>query len=160
MLKISVPVLWDEDNNFLNGSPYSIDAKSVYVGTVQKPTAIFPPNAIPTLQSCLQINDPDLGTLYVDLTFAQYYALMADVVTPVGKNMYRLEFTVGDPGFPAETTQIQTDTLIGATVTAISIGGVNISFLGVDFENTTSEGRITFLDILILGDIYVISYYK
>lgn len=78
MSTISVPVLWDQDNNFLNNAQYVVDTSSVVVRIVSKPAKPYPPaQQNQTFISCIKLKTPNFQTLYVNLSLAQYQALIA-----------------------------------------------------------------------------------
>lgn len=75
-LKISVPVLWDNDGNFRGNTMHSISIEAQVVNVVARPIEVFPPNAIPVFTDTLQINTEEYGVLYLSLTLSQYQGLI------------------------------------------------------------------------------------
>lgn len=72
---ISVPVLYDGNGNFLNGQTIEVSAESIVVGTAPKPSGPSIPGFPVTLVDTLQIKDPTIGTLFLSITFAQWFTL-------------------------------------------------------------------------------------
>lgn len=80
---ITVPVLTNQDRTIQN-SPVSINVTSKYVATVQKASAAHPPSTKGNLIPVLQVQDPELGTLYLNMTYAAYQAAIIAATSTYG----------------------------------------------------------------------------
>ncbi len=82
--KLSIPVLWDSNDNFKGGDLYTVSADSVIGGTVMKPTEPFIPGvSSPEMVATLEITPPGIKTtFYTTLTLEEYIELAN--VTPSG----------------------------------------------------------------------------
>lgn len=122
--KVNVPVLWDANDNFKNGETYSVSAGSIIVGIVSKPTGYSIPGYPKGDETnTLQIKDPTNGTLFLNLTYEEYIAIIGEAeVSPDSLRVYNWVGGVDiDPG------SIVTDPrLDGITIQSINKGGVTI----------------------------------
>jgi len=151
-IKIPAPVLWDKELNFLNNALVSCDGLSNVVGTVLKPTRVFPPAATPTLQSCLQITDPTFGTLYLNMTLDAWQAAIRAIGISPGVAPNTLLYSI------TTTQSTITDPLLdGATILAIWKNGIMIKY-GTDV--TLAGDTLTFTSDLqntdTVGVLYII----
>ncbi len=105
---VVVPVLYDQSGQFLgpSGRQMGISALAAANGIVQKPgDYAVPPNVAPLVDT-LEIKDPNLGTLYVLLTVAQFQERVSVAMQGGGGGGTNLYFeAVGDVTFvvPADT---------------------------------------------------------
>lgn len=126
MQKIPVPVLWDKEYNFLNSSLCSVDARSVVVTTVLLPNKVYPPKSTPIFQSCLQINEPDFGTLYLNMPLSAYQAaIRAASASPEPLITTKIYHPV------VSGATITDPALQGATIVAAWIGGIDVDVTGL-----------------------------
>lgn len=72
--KVSVPVIWDSNGNFQGGAFFSVSVNSIVNGIVSKPTAPQIPGFPTTISyvDTLEVKDPTLGSLYLDMTLEEY----------------------------------------------------------------------------------------
>lgn len=121
-VKISVPVLWDENNNFLNGELFGVDAEAQVIGVVQKPTGkTVPPYTSTDLVDTVYVKDKVLGGLYLQLTLAQWQY-------EVGLTQ-NIGITIPDAGgvsLPLYEIAIGTGTGIGSTPAFTATPGVGV----------------------------------
>lgn len=147
MPKIAVPVLWDQSNNFLNNTIVSVDASSKVVGVVNKPTKVFPPNAIPVFQSALQVKAQEHNTLYINLTMASYEAAIQAASKSAAPAVITKFYTI------TGTQSNITDTaLANATIVAVEKNGTNINFTGL--YNPAGIITISLVNTDVVGVIY------
>lgn len=76
--KVSVPALYDGRGAFLDSSLVNISINSQVAGVVPKPTAPGIPGAASTVSmtDTLQVNDPQAGTYYLNMTREEYTATL------------------------------------------------------------------------------------
>lgn len=125
--KISVPVLWDANGQFLNGELQAVGADALVIGEVQKPTGpSVPPYQNQPTVTTLFVKDKIFGALYLNMTSLQWQAA--------------IRAATGSPS-PIEQTKtyhpvvsgntITDPALTGATILFASIGGIAISPAGL-----------------------------
>ena len=127
MPKVPVPVLWDEANNFLNSTLYSVDSSSTVVTTVTKPTKKFPPqDPNPATQTCVQLKTTDFGTLYLNMPLSAYQdAIRAASGSPEPL----IKTIIYKPLVDGNT--ITDPALTGSTIIAAWVGGVSQDITGI-----------------------------
>lgn len=148
---LTLPVLWNLDGTFQNNSLVNIDIESRYVATVQKPAKPFPPATGPALIPTLQVEDPNLGTLYLNVPYSVYQAA---IIAASGSNspQIRTIFTT----ITAPAAFYRSVFLQGATVLQVWKNGVVLNPLT---DYSLSGTTITFTDGLSLNDSLGIIYY-
>jgi hypothetical protein len=158
---ISVPVLWNSSNQFLNGELYQIAANSVIAGIVKKPTTnqvrpTYPQNTMTV--DTIEVETKNIGTIYVNLTLTEYRALVSAASVPVGNNEIVLSGVIGDPWPTGD--EIQSDDLIGATLTLVVVNGISIHLEEqLMFDSLT--GTILFVSVTLTDDdLFQINYFK
>lgn len=148
---ISVPVLWNFENSFQNNSLVNINIDSKFVAIVSKPAAVYPPATMnPTTVANLQIEDPNLGTLYLNMPYSAYQDAIRAASGSAAPLVQTIMITVS--GSPSTITNAS---LSGAQLVAVWNGGVlyNMDLLSL------SGDTITFPDPLSDGDVIGIIFY-
>jgi hypothetical protein len=136
-MKISVPVLWDANNQWLNGELQAVDVEALIIGEVQKPIGPFvPPYQNPSTTTTLFVKDKTFGGLYLSVTLLQWEALIraaSGSPAPLLKtNVYTISTstnTITDPAFT------------GGTIIAAWIGGVSVDVTGLLTGDTLTFGQ-------------------
>lgn len=149
MRKITVPVLWDANNNFLNNALVSVDTSSVVVTIVPKPLKVYPPNNVPTLQTTIQIKAPEHDTLYVNMPLSAYQAAIRTASGSAEPLIMTKMYSIA-----SASTTITDPVLTGATLVAVWQNGVNLNITGM-----LTGDVLTFPSSLEPGDTVGVIYY-
>lgn len=150
MPKISVPVLWNQDYSFLNSAIYLVDILSKVVTVVQLPNKVYPPSEkTPVLQPCLQIQEPNFGTLYLNMSLSAYQAAVRAASQSVAPLILSKAYTIASPSFT-----IVDPALTGATLVSISVDKTPMDPTGI-----LSGDTMTFVTELQPTDLVLITYY-
>lgn len=133
---ISLPALWTLDGAFQNNALVNIDIESRYVATVQKPAKPYPPASQPTLIPVLQVEDPNLGTQFLNVPYSVYQAA---IIAASGSNsplLMTIFATIQAPSFTyssiflqnAKLLQVWKNGTVLSPITDYSLSGFAIHF--------------------------------
>lgn len=157
---ISVPVLWDATGNFLNGALMGVSTEATVIGTVPKPSGIgIPGYAPPASVDTLQVKDPQLGDLYLDITLAEWRVRIQppqqspNVTKP-------LTYTIGVD--EAASSAITNTDLYGTTLLQVWVDGVELDIRDMVLEPyySSTEGKLGFGFTLVDGQVVSILCYN
>lgn len=149
---ISVPVLWNENGTFQGGSTCNIETTSRYVGAVQKPLNVYPPNSTPTLTTTLQVESPTHGTLYLNMPYQSYQDAIRAASGSASPLVMTLMTTIS-----GSTTTITDSSLSGAVLVAVWVGGAEIDLRTLTLAGDTLTFPFSLSDSDVVGIIYYIS---
>ena len=136
-LKISVPVLWDANNQWLKGELQAVDIEALIIGEVQKPTGpSVPPFQNQPTTTTLFVKDKTFGGLYLSVTWAQWDALIRAISGSVAPMVQTKTFTIS-----TSTNTITDPVFTGATVLAAWVGGVGEDVTGLLSGDTLTFGQ-------------------
>lgn len=147
---ISVPVLWNSENSYQANSLVNIQVTSTFVQIVPKPIKPYRPGTAPDLINTLQVNDPNFGALYLNMSYEAYQAA---IIAASGSNsplVMTLFSTITAPQYT-----ITSSSLSGATIISIWKGGITLN----PTDYTLSGDAVTFISELQDGDTVGIIYY-
>lgn len=149
--KVSVPVLWNANNDFLNSTLMGVSADAYVVGVVPKPSGIgIPGYAPPDAVDTLLVKDKSLGDLYLYLSLEEWRDAISGAQ---GASLYVTLFDHSENAGNVGTTEtdLYSDTIQGNTLGAdgdkleIVYGGlfvasaaakiINVYFGGTDIGN-------------------------
>lgn len=155
MASISVPALYDNNNQFLNGTLVSIDVNSIVVGTEAKPQYPVIPGYAATLVDTLRVADPNRGTFYLYMTLAEYEAAISASIQDINKEI-TTKYTIG-----ASPVSVITDSanLFNVTINAILVDNGPIDISTVTYTPLT-DSTITFPTPLPATSVVQIIYNK
>jgi hypothetical protein len=158
--RVSAPVLWNANNDFLNGSLVGVSVDAYVVGVVSKPSGLgIPGYAQPDSVDTLLVKDKALGDLYLLLSLAEWRTLIQPPQQSPNNDI-PLTYTVGTDT-PASDT-IENGDLYNFTVVDVWIDGIqqDIRTLTFDPDSGSGNGKITFPDALERGQVVGILGYK
>lgn len=154
-LPITVPVLWDANDQYFNGALLTIDSEALVIQQALKPAGPFViPYNNPVLVTTLLVKDKIQGGLYLNLTWLGWQALVRAASGSPGPKL--LQKTYNITLVLQEGTTIVDPALIGATLETVAKSGVSLDPTGV-LDNTT--GTLTIASGLVTGDWVSITYY-
>lgn len=155
MASISVPALYDNNNQFLNGTLVSIDINSTIVGTEQKPQYPAIPGYATPFVSTLRVADPNRGTFYLNMNMTQYEVAVSAALQDINKEI-TTKYTIG-----ASPVSTITDTthLFNITINAILVDNGPIDISTITYTPLT-DSTITFPTPLPATSVVQIIYNK
>ena len=145
-------VLWNAENSFQANALMNIDIQSRFVANTLKPIQPYPIGTAPNNIPVLQVEDPNLGTLYLNMPYPAYQALIRAASgsnTPLVRTFFytapaRFITTITDPSFS------------GAVLVLVWQNGVVLE----PADYSLSGSTITFSTALGIGDQIGIIYYS
>lgn len=141
---VCAPVLWDGDDNFLNGKLIGVMYNAIVVGPVLKPSGYsvppYPGNMVNTL--FVKDNNYPRG-LYLNWTLDQWReAISATQVSPNVEKTYSVTI-VGTP-----PDNITSTDLYNATINSVTQNGIDVDMSTIGYvSNSNGTGTITGLTI-------------
>ncbi len=155
---ISVPVLWDANDQFIDSNLFPVNIAAIVIGEVLKPAGFNAQNylAQPSVIT-LFVKDPLLGGLYLAMTNLEWQAAIRNSLPTTGGSGgttpqdYSKSYSIS-----SETNTITDAVLSGSTILTITKGGIGLN--PVTYSLTAST--ITFTNNLEDGDIVVVLYKK
>ena len=150
---LTVPVLWNENGSFQNSSLVSIDIQSRLVGTAIKPTMVYPPAVPPpSTTTTLQVEDPNHGTLYLNMPLQSYQdAIRAASGSAAPLVLPLIIHIVGS------TTTVTNSALSGATLVSVWVNGATLDLTTLTLSGDTLTFPFTLSDTDVVGIIYYTS---
>lgn len=153
-LSITVPVLWDANDQYFNGALLTIDSEALVIEQALKPTGPYVLGSVPVLTTTLLVKDKIQGGLYLNLTWIQWQALVRAASGSPAPLLIPKTYYITDVS--QEGTTIVDSALIGATLETVAKSGVGIPPVSV-LNSTT--GTLTISSGLVVGDWVSITYY-
>ena len=160
MAKVTIPVLWDGSNQFLNGALVTVDSQSIVSGPVSKPAGQYVPPYIGEVGfvACLEIKDLNQRIFYTTLTLPQYQAIVSgDTQDPNKEKIYELTATSGQ-------TTVTNAALYNIQVIQVEVNGVILDPATITYSTNPianpPTGTVGFGKALTTGDKAVIQYYS
>lgn len=152
---VSVPALYDSADLFLDGTLIGIDSSSTVVGVESKPAGPHIPGYATTYVDTLRVADPQKGTYFLDLTLAEYEAILRTAGQSTNKEI-TTKYTIG-----ASPVSVITDTgnLYNVTLNAIIIDGVALDISTVTYTPLT-DSTITFATPIPATSVVQVIYNK
>lgn len=156
MAKVSIPVLWDGSNQFLNGALISIDARSFASGIVSKPAGKFVPPFVGEVGfvNTLEIKDPTLGTYFAQLTLSQWQTLVSSATQDPNKEK-TANFTAA-----ANQTVFTSTSLYNIVPNVVFVNGNKENASAYTYSSSSPNGTISFVSGLSLNDVVTVLYYS
>ena len=156
-LQVPVTVLWDGNNNFMDGAVVSVSSDAIVVGYVMKPSGfqVRPTDTSPQTQT-LQIKDKNIGTLYLDMTRDEYNIAVGQVATPPASTEPLTLTTTIDSGDVG--CLFASSSLINVKILSVTKGGIAIYNYAYSYDRATGYLDLTQAGCLSLGETIQIIY--
>lgn len=154
---ISVPVLWDANDQFINSKLLPVHIDAIVISEVLKPAGFNAQNylASPSVIT-LFVKDPLLGGLYLAMTNLQWQAAIRASFPDSGGSGSNTQTYSQIYSIVAESATITDSVLSGSTILEITKGGIALSSTRYSFAGST----ITFTSNLEDGDVVIVLYKK
>lgn len=154
---ISVPVLWDANDQFINSKLQPVHIDAIVISEVLKPAGFNAQNYLaPASVTTLFVKDPILGGLYLAMTNLQWQATIRGSFPVNGGSGTSIQTYSKVYSIVAESATIADATLSGSTILEITKGGIALSPTTYSFAGST----ITFTSNLEDGDVVIVLYKK
>lgn len=158
--RVSAPVLWNANNDFLNESLMGVSVDAYVVGVVPKPSGVgIPGYAPPDSVDTLLVKDKALGDLYLSLTLDEW-RLLIQPPQQSPNNSKPLTYTVGTDTDVSDT--ITNSDLYNVTIIEVWVDGVQVDIRTLTYtpDNGDGTGSLLFPEELARGQVVGIICYN